>query len=483
MKSIFTFILVLFLIQVNTAQSSFKKTIGNNNTSSYLYNLITHESDIIISGSISHYNITDTIDSGYLCKLSSTGEILQEKETILQDTAIIHRDIVKGDNNTFWAYTFLFNWNESDNIYSYKLTEYDYDFNILKEFNVKLPDSLILHWWPVRYNTRLRYNNNELILSDLLTSKKTDSEGYYDTYTFYYNLNTNGDSINFKMEKQFGSRTDFKFHTDNNIYSTRYNNDWYGGQEISKTHIHDFINYDTFHIDDYFFVSNEETYLEFISDTSFVFSGTSAEQADYAYISVLDTSFNLIKSKIYGTGKFQLFSARNNGLTVANDGSIYTVFSRGIASEYMITKLDADLNVIWERFFISGGDFLYSIKATNDNACVILGNTIINNKYHALVLKLDAEGNLPASIENPKIKTHELILYPNPSKSNLNIRTAVQRIGGEFKMYDISGKQILQQKITESITQINTNNLPAGAYIYKYIHKNKVIESGKWIKE
>ncbi|HHH54201.1 MAG TPA: T9SS type A sorting domain-containing protein, partial [Bacteroidetes bacterium] len=79
-----------------------------------------------------------------------------------------------------------------------------------------------------------------------------------------------------------------------------------------------------------------------------------------------------------------------------------------------------------------------------------------------MVLKLDAEGNIPASIKNPNIKVSELILYPNPSKSNLSIRTAIQRIGGEFEMCDISGKQVLQQKITKSITQINTNNLPAG---------------------
>jgi len=57
----------------------------------------------------------------------------------------------------------------------------------------------------------------------------------------------------------------------------------------------------------------------------------------------------------------------------------------------------------------------------------------------------------------------------------------MQRIGGKFIMYDITGKQLLQQKITQAITTVNTGNLPSGTYIYKYIHKAKEIESGKWV--
>jgi len=103
-------------------------------------------------------------------------------------------------------------------------------------------------------------------------------------------------------------------------------------------------------------------------------------------------------------------------------------------------------------------------------------------KPRTFIVKLDAEGNLPTSIKGPKIKVRELILYPNPGNAQLNIRIAVQRIGGEFNMYDISGKLVFQQSITESITTINTAYLPSGAYIYNYTHEGEVIESGKWVK-
>jgi len=99
------------------------------------------------------------------------------------------------------------------------------------------------------------------------------------------------------------------------------------------------------------------------------------------------------------------------------------------------------------------------------------------------VYVLKTFGHLCVSIEESKIKVSELILYPNPGTSQLNIRTAVQRIGGIFTMYDISGKQVFQQNITQSITQINTEHLPAGAYIYNYVHEGKEIENGKWVKK
>ncbi len=59
----------------------------------------------------------------------------------------------------------------------------------------------------------------------------------------------------------------------------------------------------------------------------------------------------------------------------------------------------------------------------------------------------------------------------------------MQRIGGEFTIYDISGKHVFMQKITQAITPINTNDLPSGAYIYNYFYEGKEIESGKWIKQ
>ncbi|GEM_PF-1411760 len=71
--------------------------------------------------------------------------------------------------------------------------------------------------------------------------------------------------------------------------------------------------------------------------------------------------------------------------------------------------------------------------------------------------------------------------YPNPGKDELNIRTALQN--AHVEIYDLSGKLIHKQQITDNITPINTTSWPSGTYIWKVIANGKEAESGKWIKQ
>ena len=73
------------------------------------------------------------------------------------------------------------------------------------------------------------------------------------------------------------------------------------------------------------------------------------------------------------------------------------------------------------------------------------------------------------------------VAYPNPGKEVLNIRTALQN--AYVEIYDLSGKLIYNQEITENITSINTTDWSDGVYIWKIIVDGKIAESGKWIKE
>ena len=73
------------------------------------------------------------------------------------------------------------------------------------------------------------------------------------------------------------------------------------------------------------------------------------------------------------------------------------------------------------------------------------------------------------------------IAYPNPGKDMLNIRTALQN--ARIEIYDLSGKLIHNQQITDNITPITTTSWPSGTYIWKVIANDKEAESGKWVKE
>ncbi len=188
----------------------------------------------------------------------------------------------------------------------------------------------------------------------------------------------------------------------------------------------------------------------------------------------LETMDFIDKDKIYIAGIHKFYYGGPPDLP-AYDNYIY------------IIQTDSLLNVKREIFYGGNmGYYVYSVKATSDGGCIVAASRYDTdnqqNERDALILKFDAELNLPVSIEEHEIKAHELILYPNPGSAHLNIRTAVQSLGGQFCLYDIKGKLVYQQTITERYTEINTEALPAGSYIYSYVLKNHKPETGKWIK-
>ena len=70
--------------------------------------------------------------------------------------------------------------------------------------------------------------------------------------------------------------------------------------------------------------------------------------------------------------------------------------------------------------------------------------------------------------------------YPNPGKEVLNIRTGLK--DARVEVYDMSGRMVYGQVITENVTSINTKEWPSGTYVWKVIANGKEAESGKWIK-
>jgi len=483
MKTTITFLLLfLGIYSTSFSQNYFKKIFGDETTPTVGYNFIkTDNNEFIISGLKIHYSETDTILAAYLAKISDAGEIILEKDSVLEDTILLHRDITEGENGNFWTYSVTFLEENMEEHFSYIFSEYDEDFNRLKKFELTLPDSLYFHNYSINFNTTLRYHNNQLIWADRACVK-----GKWEYYSFMYKFNTDGDSLDFMIN-------DWTFFHDIDIYD---NETFYSTSEdqvdnymaINKMNMSDLSDDSIFDAANLptlegMFLLDEPTYLEFLTDTTFVF--LAIDWQPQVNLSILDTAFNVLKNITFG-GDYQEFAAQNKGLAVSNDKTIFTVINPPyIAEFYVVTKLDEDLNIIWERFFyIEGGFWLHSIEATNDGGCVILGRVSILGKYHIVLLKTDENGSINGIDDKLSDKiTKELILYPNPGNAQLNIRTAVQRIGGEFKMYDISGKLVFQKHITESITNINTEQLPSGAYIYNYIHEGVVIENGKWVKQ
>ena len=149
----------------------------------------------------------------------------------------------------------------------------------------------------------------------------------------------------------------------------------------------------------------------------------------------------------------------------------------------IITKTDMDLNVVWQKRYLHDesayGAFTSSV--TTDGGFVVTGtryNFNVDNRLDIFVLKIDADGMVGIDEDNI---VDEIEVYPNPGKDVLNIRTGLQNT--RVEVYDMSGRLVYVQEITENVTSINAEGWPSGNYVWKVVANGLDAESGKWIKE
>ena len=72
-------------------------------------------------------------------------------------------------------------------------------------------------------------------------------------------------------------------------------------------------------------------------------------------------------------------------------------------------------------------------------------------------------------------------VWPNPGNNTLNIRTALPN--AHVEVFDLNGRLIHHQEITDETTSINAGNWASGSYVWKVISNGEETETGKWIKE
>ena len=127
----------------------------------------------------------------------------------------------------------------------------------------------------------------------------------------------------------------------------------------------------------------------------------------------------------------------------------------------IVTKTDADLNVIWKKRFLTGKVYSpYAITATIDGGCAVAGMVYDFNSERRIdlfVLKINADGTVGLD----EIQEESMaFVYPNPAKETM-------RIGGiealETQVYDALGKRVMSFRGNEA----NVGALPAGVYLLR----------------
>ena len=119
-----------------------------------------------------------------------------------------------------------------------------------------------------------------------------------------------------------------------------------------------------------------------------------------------------------------------------------------------------------------------SINSREDGVLIVCGNDYVTKFPASAFGYEDTE-----SVQEQDFK--HAIAYPNPGSDVLNIRTGLR--DAVLSIYDINGRKIHEQEITDDLTSVDASAWKSGTYVWKLGISNeelgiKVIETGKWIK-
>lgn len=86
-------------------------------------------------------------------------------------------------------------------------------------------------------------------------------------------------------------------------------------------------------------------------------------------------------------------------------------------------------------------------------------------------------------VENPKT---QIFVYPNPTTDFVNINTEGFELDNRqqsYRLYDIQGRLLQQNKIDQTQTQVSLNNLSSSLYLLVIYVDNKLLQTFKILKK
>ena len=173
-----------------------------------------------------------------------------------------------------------------------------------------------------------------------------------------------------------------------------------------------------------------------------------------------------------------------------NDDNVYMVgqMDNVMANEFLnrnlyIAYLDENLNKLGEIYHVD--EYAYEVKsmaACPEGGCLVSCHKIheATNEAGNCLIKITEE-TLVGIEEAHDAGFAVAMAYPNPGVNTLNIRTALKN--ARVEVYDLNGRLIHSQTLTENVTGINAGEWAEGVYVWKVYTNNKEVENGKWIKE
>lgn len=83
----------------------------------------------------------------------------------------------------------------------------------------------------------------------------------------------------------------------------------------------------------------------------------------------------------------------------------------------------------------------------------------------------------------PLVNKLDAVVYPNPTQTNLTLE--LRGVFGEqlnYALYDLQGRLIIHDSVTNTLTQIYTETLPSGTYLLRIQSENIPVRTFKIIR-
>ncbi len=124
----------------------------------------------------------------------------------------------------------------------------------------------------------------------------------------------------------------------------------------------------------------------------------------------------------------------------------------------------------------SGGSVSYAVGQVAYTTATGAGGTSSQGVQQAYQISTLSTDDFPEIVL-------QMLVYPNPTTSFVNLTIANKEVENlNFQLSDMTGKQIQFQKIQNTETQVEMENLPQGVYFLNVIENNKSLKTFKIIK-
>ena len=428
----------------------------------------------------------ETYYTGYLYKISETGDTMSF-EFSKTDTILLYSDLIRvklgepgyimsglgrslNNDDIFTVFTRL---DTALNIIWEKMYRFDYSYSGWSMRMLQLKDSSFLYYCSPRVSLNmLLFKLSYLGDSLAYRAYEGDSAGWAQSITY------NPDSTGYWLHNDWG-------HYDQ------------GSSRVSCIEVNENLE----QTDVYFY----EGFYQPPFTSKLMADGTLIT-AGYSYIIVSDTVAEKYITVIKYDSAFNQLYLRNltNPDTNSRAGEMIAVDyydpsciyvagthnTQGLSgyepSWFYVAKMNDTLGIDFEKY-IGGDDYymLFSVVATKDGGVMLAGTRAevgAPNYYRdGYIIKLDSTGCFVGLSENSNIQIKDVLVYPNPGKEKLVIRTALKNC--VIHLFDMKGLEVLNKPLTRHITEINTQLLTSGTYVYVVQQNKRIIDKGKWIKQ